>query len=83
MNILLASTSPRRHELLSLVGVAFSIVPPTDEELLLPHLSPSDQTRQLARDKAQSMAETAEAISAEIQAAVEMQAKILAKRRNR
>jgi hypothetical protein len=36
-----------------------------------------------ARDKAQSMAETAEAISAEIQAAVEMQAKILAKRRNR
>ncbi len=36
-----------------------------------------------ARDKAESMAETANAIAAEIQAAVEMQAKILAKRRNR
>jgi len=56
MQILLASTSPRRRELLSLLGVAFSIVPPTDEELLSPHLSPSEQTRQLARDKAQSVA---------------------------
>jgi septum formation protein len=56
MHILLASTSPRRRELLSLLGVAFSIVPPTDEELLSPHLSPSEQTRQLARDKAQSVA---------------------------
>jgi len=56
MHILLASTSPRRRELLSLLGVSFSIVPPTDEELLSPHLSPSEQTRQLARDKAQSLA---------------------------
>ena len=56
MHILLASTSPRRRELLSLLGVSFSIVPPTDEELLSPHLSPSEQTRQLARDKAQSVA---------------------------
>jgi len=36
-----------------------------------------------AQDKATSMTETAEAIAAEIQAAVEMQAKILAARRNR
>lgn len=56
MHILLASTSPRRRELLSLLGVSFYIVPPTGEELLSPHLSPSEQTRQLAWDKAQSVA---------------------------
>jgi septum formation protein len=56
MHILLASTSPRRRELLSLLGVPFSIVPPTDDELLSPHLQPCEQTRQLARDKAQSVA---------------------------
>jgi septum formation protein len=36
--------------------VPFSIVPPTGDELLSPHLSPSEQTRQLALDKAQSVA---------------------------
>ena len=56
MHILLASTSPRRRELLSLLEVPFSIVPPTGDELLSPHLSPSEQTRQLALDKAQSVA---------------------------
>ncbi|MDH3770558.1 MAG: Maf family protein, partial [Nitrospirota bacterium] len=56
MHILLASTSPRRRELLSLLGVSFYIVPPTGEELLSPHISPSEQTRQLARGKAQSVA---------------------------
>jgi len=56
MRILLASTSPRRRELLSLLGVSFDIVPPTVEERLSSHLSPREQTRQLARDKAQSVA---------------------------
>ena len=56
MKILLASTSPRRRELLGLLGLEFRIVPPTCEETLSPHLSPSEQTRRLARDKAQSVA---------------------------
>ena len=56
MQILLASTSPRRRELLSLLGLQFRIVPPTCEENLSPHLQPCEQTRQLARDKAQSVA---------------------------
>ena len=56
MQILLASTSPRRRELLRLLGVEFNIIPPTCEETLTPHLSPSEQTRHLARDKAQSVA---------------------------
>ncbi len=57
MQILLASTSPRRRELLELLGLEFKIVPPTCEETLSPHLSPSEQTRHLARDKAQSVAD--------------------------
>ena len=56
MHILLASTSPRRRELLELLGLPFRIVPPTCEETLSPNLPPSEQTRQLARDKAQSVA---------------------------
>ena len=56
MHIVLASTSPRRRELLELLGLPFQIIPPTCEELLSPNLSPNEQTRQLARDKAQSVA---------------------------
>ena len=56
MHILLASTSPRRRELLEILGLQFHIIPPTCEEALSPNLSPSEQTRQLARDKAQSVA---------------------------
>jgi len=56
MQLLLASTSPRRRELLELLGIQFQIVTPTFEETLSPHLSPREQTRQLARDKAQLVA---------------------------
>ncbi len=57
MSILLASTSPRRRELLELLGLSFRIVPPNCEEKLSPQLLPNEQTRQLARDKAQSVAD--------------------------
>jgi septum formation protein len=56
MQLLLASTSPRRRELLGLLGLPFRIIPPTCKETLSPSLSPIEQTRQLARDKAQSVA---------------------------
>jgi septum formation protein len=56
MHILLASTSSRRRELLELLGLPFRIVPPTCKETLTPNLSPSEQTCQLARDKANSVA---------------------------
>ncbi len=57
MHIVLASSSPRRRELLELLGLTFQIIPPTCEERFSPNLSPSEQTRQLARDKAQSVAD--------------------------
>ena len=56
MQTLLASTSPRRRELLELLGVPFRMVPPTCDEILSPDLSPSKQTRHFARDKALSVA---------------------------
>ena len=53
----MASTSPRRRELLALLGIAFDVIAPTCEEILSPDLSPSDQAKQFAQDKAQSVAD--------------------------
>ncbi len=56
MSIILASTSPRRRELLALLGIAFEIIPPTAEEIPSTNLSPRDQAKQFALDKALSIA---------------------------
>lgn len=56
MNIILASTSPRRRELLALLGIEFDIIPPTCDEVVSPDLAPSEQAKQFALDKAESVA---------------------------
>ncbi len=56
MSIILASTSPRRRELLALLGIAFEVVPPTVEEIPSPGLLPREQVKQFAFDKARSIA---------------------------
>ena len=56
MSVILASTSPRRRELLALLGIAFEIVPPAAEEIPSPGLSPLEQAKQFALDKALSIA---------------------------
>lgn len=56
MNLILASTSPRRRELLALLGVPFEVIPPTCEEIPSPNMGPCDQARQFAHDKAESIA---------------------------
>ncbi len=56
MSIILASTSPRRRELLALLGIAFEIVPPAAEEIPSPGLSSREQAKQFALDKARSIA---------------------------
>ncbi len=53
--IILASTSPRRHELLSLLGITFEVVAPTCEEIPSATHSPSKQASQFALDKAKSV----------------------------
>ncbi len=56
MSLILASTSPRRRELLALLGIAFEVVPPAAEEVPSPGLSPREQAKQFALDKALSIA---------------------------
>ena len=56
MNIILASTSPRRRELLTLLGIPFDIIPPTGEEVASPDVAPSEQAKNFAKDKAESIA---------------------------
>lgn len=56
MSVILASTSPRRRELLALLGIEFEIIPPTAEEIPSPGLLPREQAKQFALDKALSIA---------------------------
>ena len=57
MRLVLASTSPRRRELLALLGVSFEIHPPAFEEHPLAGLSPCEQVRYFAGEKARSVAD--------------------------
>ena len=56
MNIILASTSPRRRELLDLLSISFEVISPTCEEASSPDISPYEQAKQFALDKAESIA---------------------------
>ena len=61
--MILASNSPRRRELLRNAGFDFDVRPSGVEESRLPHESPEDFTRRLARDKALDVARQSEAES--------------------
>ncbi len=54
MRLILASTSPRRHELLSLLGLPFDVVAPLFVEQVLPHLPAEEQAIEFAIGKARS-----------------------------
>jgi septum formation protein len=53
---ILASASPRRHELLRSVGLKFKIIPAHINEDQIPGESPREHVRRLAYDKAQTIA---------------------------
>ncbi len=57
MQLVLASTSPRRRELLALLGLSFDVCSPTFEERPIPGLSPRDQVTYFALEKARSVAQ--------------------------
>lgn len=57
MQLVLASTSPRRRELLALLGVSFQVHPPAFEEHPLAGLAPRDQVGYFALEKARSVAD--------------------------
>ncbi|MGH8925218.1 MAG: Maf family protein [Acidimicrobiia bacterium] len=52
MKLVLASTSPRRRELLEALGLSFDVVAPEVDELRLPEEEPYDYVERIARAKA-------------------------------
>lgn len=58
--IILASSSPRRQELLANLGLYFSIISAAIDESILPHEHPRDAVRRLARLKALDVASRVE-----------------------
>jgi septum formation protein len=54
--LVLASGSPRRQELLALVGIPFQVVPSRVPEAILPGESPEAHVVRLSRDKAREVA---------------------------
>lgn len=55
-NIVLASASPRRSELLTQVGIKFQIVPSNADEAVLPKETPEEHVVRLSSDKAMEVA---------------------------
>jgi septum formation protein len=55
MQLVLASTSPRRRELLALLGVSFEVCSPACEEQPIAGLPPREQVARFAMEKAQSV----------------------------
>lgn len=56
MRLILASTSPRRHDLLGLLQIPFEVAEPDFVERLMPDVAPAEQARFFAEQKARSCA---------------------------
>ncbi len=56
MNVILASQSPRRRELMGLIGIPFTVRTAQAEEKLVPWMSPQEQAKRLSRLKAEAVA---------------------------
>ncbi len=56
MRLILASTSPRRREILALLGLPFEVIPPSYDELALPNRPVEDEVLAFALGKAESVA---------------------------
>ena len=55
MTIILASQSPRRRELMGLIGVPFTVRTAEAEENLVPWMTPQEQAKRLSRLKAEAV----------------------------
>jgi septum formation protein len=56
MRLILASTSPRRREILALLGAPFEVIAPDFDEILNPGLSIEEQVLEFAAGKARAVA---------------------------
>ena len=54
--VVLASSSPRRRQLLNLIGIAHEVRPPNIDETMRPRESPRRHAERLAREKASAIA---------------------------
>lgn len=61
MNLILASASPRRHELLLAAGFPHKVMPTDSDESLEPGTPPDEAVKTLSRRKAEAAAKTPEA----------------------
>jgi septum formation protein len=57
VRVVLASQSPRRRELLTLVGIPHEVVPADIDETPFPHEAPAAYTERLAREKVAAVAD--------------------------
>jgi septum formation protein len=58
MKIILASTSPRRREILALLGLPFEVIAPSFDECALPERAVEDEVLDFAVGKAESVAKS-------------------------
>ena len=79
MRLVLASGSPRRRELLSLLGVPFEVVPVDVDESVRRGESPVDLVRRLAIDKAEAIAIQTNVVVLAADTTVEVAGEILGK----
>ena len=56
MRLILASSSPRRREILALLGLPFEVIPPGYDELVLSNRPVRDEVLEFALGKAESVA---------------------------
>jgi septum formation protein len=78
--IILASQSPRRRELLSLIGIKHEVMPADIDERVLPGERPAPHAERLARTKAQTLAARArDAVVAAADTIVVIDGRILGK----
>jgi nucleoside triphosphate pyrophosphatase len=54
--LILASSSPRRHQLLTMLGIPHRVEPANVQEIRLPREAPAAYVKRLARDKARAVA---------------------------
>ena len=83
MRVVLASTSPRRRELLALLGIPFEVQSPIFEECVVPGHAAEDLTASFARGKAHSVAkDDPEAIVLGSDTLIELDGEVLGKPRD-
>lgn len=56
--LILASSSPRRHQLLTMLGIPHRVEPANVQEIRLPRETPAGYVQRLARDKARAVTGT-------------------------